>query len=280
MAEIWRGKEVRLLLQDEVKTRAQALREQGVTPTLAFFSVGLDETAAAYMRTAQKIMLRCGVEVREESLPADATQEHAIASIARLSRESGVHGIMPMLPFPEGWEERPLLEAIAPSKDVDGVTLCSLGRIITGEEGFINCAVDAAFRFLSHYGVSLRGKRICLLGAGRLIGRPLSLLLVRAGATVTVCNTKTIDAPGIARQSQLLITAMGRPGLVDSAYFTPQQIVLDLGTSFAGGKMRGDVDPKSAESVHAYTPTPGGVASVTSYVLAEHVVRAAERSIR
>nr|WP_072514395.1 bifunctional 5,10-methylenetetrahydrofolate dehydrogenase/5,10-methenyltetrahydrofolate cyclohydrolase [Ndongobacter massiliensis] len=278
MAEIWRGKEVRLQIEEEVKKRAQALQEREITPTLAFFSVGQDETAAAYLRTAKKIMARCGVKVREEILPAEVSQEYGISRMIQLSEQSDVHGIMPMMPLPEGWTERPLLEAIAPSKDVDGLTLRNLGRIVAGEEGFLNCAVDAAFRFLSHYGVSLRGKRVCLLGAGRLLGRPLSLLLVRKGATVTVCNTKTVDAPGIARQAQLLITAMGQPGLVDRAYFAPQQIVVDLGTSFVDGKMRGDVDAVAAEVVRAYTPTPGGVASVTSYVLAEHVVCAAERS--
>ena len=281
MAELWKGAPVAAAIADRTAAQADALRKAGILPTLAIVRVGAREDDLAYERGAMKRCAACGVEVRSVVLPADAAQDELMEALDALGRDDTVHGILLFRPLPAHLDDEAARQAIVPEKDADGVTDGSLAGVFTGSgAGFAPCTAQAVMEMLSYYGVDPAGKRAVVAGRSLVVGRPLAMLLMAAGATVTVCHSRTRDLASITKNADIVAAAVGRMGLFGAEHFAPGQIVADVGIHYDAdaGRMRGDVRTEEAEAVvAAITPVPGGVGSVTTAVLVSHVTEAALR---
>lgn len=273
MAEIWSGKPVAARLTAAVRARADALRARGIVPTLALLRVGDDPDAARYAASICCRAEAASVAVRSENLPETASREDVLRAIAAHNAADEVHGILLFLPLPRRLraDEKAICAAVAPEKDVDGVTPRSAAGTYLGEPwGFTPCTAEACVKVLEHYGFDCAGKRAAVVGRSAVIGKPAAMLLLGRNATVTVCHSVTAELAAETRRAELLIAATGKRGLFGREHLAPGAVVLDVG----GGELRAD----AAEIAAAYTPAVGGVGAVTSAVLMEHTVRAAENA--
>lgn len=280
MAELFKGAPVSAALSERIRADVQALGARGVTPRLAIVRAGASPDDLAYERGASKRAAALGVETETVALPLDVTQERLLDELARLNAAPEVHGILLLRPLPAHIDEAAACNAILPDKDVDGVTNASLAAVFTGApHGFAPCTAAACIALLDHYGVELAGKRAVVVGRSLVVGRPLAMLLLHRNATVTLCHTRTRDLAAVCREADILVAAAGREGVVGAAHVSAGQVVLDVGIHVReDGTLCGDVAFDEVEPVvAAVTPVPGGVGSVTTAVLLQHVVQAARR---
>lgn len=282
MPEILDGRAVAAALTEDIKARADALRRSGIAPTLAVVRVGERADDLAYERGALNRARAAGVEVRRVAFPAGCSTAELAEAVASLSADGSVHGALILMPLPPGIDADAVRAALAPAKDVDGVTFASRAGVYSGRgEGFPPCTAAACMEILNHYGIDPEGKSAVVLGRSLVVGRPAAMMLLERGTTVTVCHTKTHDAAALARSAEILVAAMGRAGAVTPEFIGPGQVVIDVGISVdESGRLRGDLSPQARTLAAAYTPVPGGVGSVTTAVLMKHVVRAAENLSR
>lgn len=281
MAAILSGKEVAEALSLRLADRAKTLEEKGVKPTLAILRVGERPDDLAYERGAVKRCEKLGVEVRKLALPADCTQAELMNAVRSVNEDAGIHGLLMLRPLPKTLNEQEACEALRPEKDVDCITSGSLSRVFTGKgAGYPPCTAQACLEILDHYGCALDGKRVTVVGRSLVIGKPVAMLLLERNATVTICHTHTRNLAEECRGAEVLIVAAGKAGAVDGACVCPGQTVIDVGIHVdPDGTMRGDVDFAGVEPVvEAVTPVPGGVGTVTSTVLAGHVIEAAAKA--
>lgn len=275
------GKEVAAALRTELKERMAKLPVQ---PTLAVLRVGEDPSAAGYLSGVRRACEDVGLALRPVTLPEDSTEEMLFAALRELNEDKSVHGIITMTPLPKHLRhlQDKLFASIAPEKDVDGLTpVSSAATFCGGDAGFRPCTAESCMRLLDYYNIDCTGKRAVVLGRSTVIGKPAAMLLIARNATVTVCHTKTKDIPAVCREADLVIAAVGRQELVRGDWLKPGAVVLDVGTNWdaQAGKLVGDVCFAEAEPIcSAISPVPGGVGVLTSAVLLEHVVRAAERA--
>lgn len=282
MADILKGSEVTAALNEKIMARAEALKAKGVTPTLGIIRVGEKPGDLSYEKGATKRCDKLGVAVRKYVLPEDCTQDDLMRTIDEVNRDDSVHGVLMFRPLPKTLDEKAACEALAPAKDVDGITEGSLAGVFTGRKiGFPPCTAQACMEILDHFGVNCRGKKAVVIGRSLVIGKPAAMMLLDRNATVTICHTKTVDMPSVAREADILIVAAGRPEIADRSFFREGQTVIDVGINVKeDGKLCGDVKFADAEAVvGAVTPVPGGVGTVTTSVLVGHVVEAAERQM-
>ena len=279
MAELLRGAPVAKALTDALRPRAGALRARGVTPVLALVRVGEREDDISYERGAVKRCEQCGVEARRILLPGDAAQETLVEQLRALSADASVHGILLFRPLPAHMDDAAVCAAIAPRKDVDGVTAASMAALYAGaESAFAPCTAEACAALLKHYGVELRGKRVTVVGRSLVIGKPAAMLLLAEDASVTVAPSKSENLAALCRDADVLVVAAGRAGLIGAEHVRAGQTVVDVGIHVSpDGTLRGDVRASEVEPVvRALTPVPGGVGAVTTAVLCKHVIEAAE----
>ena len=283
MAEIWKGKPVADAMTARMQAEAAELTVRGVTPTLCIFRVGERPDDLAYERGAVKRCEAVGIRVERVVLPADVDQAAFDERFLAVNRDPAIHGILLFRPLPAQLDGERARRMLDPAKDVDGCTDASLAGVFTKSgTGFAPCTAQAAMELLHHYGVDPKGKRAVVIGRSLVIGRPVAMLLMHEHATVTICHTRTVDLPAVARQAELLISAAGALRSVGPESTNPEQIVVDVGVNWdeAKGGISGDVDFDAVEPVvRAITPVPGGVGSVTSCVLASHVIEAAKRAL-
>lgn len=281
MAELLKGKPVADALTVSVQEKVDALKAKGIVPTLAILRIGEREDDLSYERGAKKRAEKCGIAVRSVVLPADTNQETLEHTIVGLNEDKGVHGVLMLRPLPKNLDERRACSLLDPAKDVDGITEGSMAGVYAGNgTGFSPCTAQAVLEILKYYGIDPKGKRAVVLGRSLVIGRPVAMLLMQANATVTICHTKTVDMPAIARQADILVAAVGHAKSVTKECFREGQTLIDVGIHYdeALQKLVGDVDAEAAEKiVSALTPVPGGVGSVTTAVLMSHVAEAALR---
>ena len=281
MAELLKGAPAAGALTERLRAESDALRARGVTPTLAVVRVGERDDDLAYERAARRRCEQCGVAARCLALPADATQEALLRELAALSGDDGVHGILLLRPLPPHLDDAAACGAIAPEKDMDGVTAASMAALyaLVGK-GFAPCTAEACVALLRHYGVPLDARRVVVVGRSLVIGKPVSMLLLRENATVTIAHSHTENLPELCRAADVLVVAAGKAGLVGAEHVRRGQTVIDVGIHAASdGTLCGDVRFDEAEPVvDAITPVPGGVGAVTTAVLCEHVIRAARGS--
>jgi len=279
IAQIIDGKAVAARLRGEVASKAKALRARGIAPTLAVVLVGDDPASAVYVRSKTKAAREANVDVRDHKLPATTSQAELMALVDSLNRDAAVHGILVQLPLPHPLDSEPVIRSIDPAKDVDGLHPASLGALAQGKPGFVPCTPKGCMRLLAEVGASLAGARAVVLGRSVLVGRPISLLLANANATVTMCHSKTRDLANEVRRAEVVIAAVGKPELVRGDWIADGAIVIDVGINrTAEGKLLGDVAfTEAAQRARAITPVPGGVGPMTIACLLENTVEAAER---
>lgn len=281
MAKILSGKEVASAITADVAARVETLRERGVSPKLAIVRVGEREDDLSYERGALKRAATCGIEVEQAVLARDASQAEVEATVRRLSESASVDGILMFRPLPPHLDQEAVERLIDPAKDVDGITTGSLAAVFSNsDEGFAPCTAAACIEILSHYGIECAGKRAAVIGRSLVIGRPVAMMLMHANATPTICHTKTVDAPSITREADIVVVAAGRMETIGAEYFSAGQTVIDVGIGWneEKGRLCGDVKYDEVEPiVGAITPVPGGVGAVTTSVLMKHVVEAADK---
>lgn len=281
MAELLKGAPVAAALAERTASAVETLKSRSILPTLAILRVGAREDDLSYERGAMKRCAAAGIEVRSVALPAEVTHAEYMRTLESLNRDSTVHGILMLRPLPSQLDEEAARKALAPEKDVDGVTDGSLAGVFTGSgEGFAPCTAQAVLEILDHYGVALKGKIAAVAGRSLVVGRPAAMLLMERGATVTICHSKTADVAAVTKQADIVVAAIGKMRSLGADYFAPGQTVIDVGIHFneETGKLCGDVRQEEAELiVSALTPVPGGVGAVTTAVLVSHVAEAALR---
>ena len=281
MAEILKGKPVADALTEELAAQAAALREAGTVPTLAIVRVGEREDDLSYERGALSRCAKVGIDVRQFVLPADCTQEDLMAAIAQVNEDEGIHGCLMFRPLPKTLDEAAACAALDPAKDVDGITQGSLYGVFANRPvGFPPCTAEACVRLIEHYGYELQGARVAVVGRSLVIGKPVSMMLQAKNATVTMCHTRTRDLAATCREADILVVAAGHIGTAGADAVREGQVVVDVGINWdaEAEKLVGDVVFDEAEPVvAAITPVPGGVGSVTTAVLASHVITAAQR---
>ena len=284
MAQILKGAPVTAALNERMTAKVSELKEKGITPTLAILRVGERHEDVSYETGAVKRCEKVGVAVKKAILPTDVESGVFFETLEGLNRDPAVHGILMLRPLPKHIDGEKAMRMLAPEKDVDGCTDASLVGVFAGRDlGFPPCTAQAAMEILDYYGVECEGKRAVVMGRSLVVGRPAAMLLMHKNATVTVTHRKTADTPSVVREADIVIAAIGEPEKLGAEYFREGQIVIDVGVNWSEkkGKLCGDVDFDEAEPVvAAITPVPGGVGSVTTSILASHVVEAAERTIR
>lgn len=273
MANTLTGTPAAAAIYVQVREHAAALD----APTcLAAVSVGAQPDDRAYLRSIALSAEDCGITVRPVPLAADCAPEALTDTLRALSADGAVHGVLLLRPLPEALRAQEILDTLDARKDVDGMTTCSLGALVTGAAGFAPCTAEACMELLRAHGIDPAGRRVTIVGRSLVIGRPAALLLTRADATVTLCHRKTPDLAARCRDADILLAAAGAPGLITTDFVRPGQIVLDAGaTALPDGTLRGDVAPDAA-AIAVCTPVPGGIGSVTTALLLRHTVQAAE----
>ena len=278
MAELWKGAPAAAALTGRLTEQAAALRERGISPTLAIVRVGERPEDLSYERGALKRCEKIGISVKQFILSASAAQDELLETIRQVNESPEIHGCLLFRPLPGHMDEAAACAALSPAKDVDGITPGSLAGVFSGSgQGFPPCTAQACIELLEHYGCDLSGKRAVVVGRSLVIGRPVAMLLLQRNATVTLCHTRTADLATECRRADVLIAAAGRAGIIGADCIAPGQIIIDVGINAdEDGNLVGDVDFAAAESVvRAITPVPGGVGAVTTSVLAQHVLEAA-----
>lgn len=281
MAKLLKGADVVASLGERMTRDIEQLKTKGITPKLAILRVGERPDDISYEKNAIKRCGSVGVEVKSIVLPPDVTQEDLMGHIEDINRNDSIHGALIFRPLPKHLDEQAVCDALKPEKDIDGITEGSLVGVFTGSgKGFAPCTAQACMEILDHFKIDCKGKRAVVIGRSLVVGKPSAIMLMGKNATVTVCHTKTVDMPAIARDAEILIVAAGVMEGITKEYFSPGQVVIDVGINWneEKGKLCGDVKFDDAEPiVKAITPVPGGVGTVTTSVLVSHVVEAAKK---
>lgn len=281
MAEILNCKPLAAQVRAELETRVLALKERGVTPGLAVIRVGDDPASETYVRNKERMCQKLGLLSEVLHLPEDTSEKELLSRIDEYNQDARFHGILVQLPLPKHISEEAALARIAPEKDVDGISVSSLGALVRGGDGFLPCTPKGILRILDNAHIPLHGKQAVVVGRSSIVGKPISLLLLRRDATVTICHSRTENLREITAQADILVAAVGRPAMLDGSYVKEGAAVIDVGINRTENGLVGDVDFESAAEKAAYiTPVPGGVGLMTVAMLMENTVEAAERAAR
>ena len=281
MAQLLTGKEVSAALKEKMAVQVQDLTAAGKTPTLAILRVGERPDDLSYERSAMKVAAGLGIEARQFVLPADASQDDIAAAIDQINVDDSIHGCLMFRPLPKGIDETALCNRLAVEKDMDGIGLPALAAIFAGTgQGYAPCTAQACVEMCDYYQVPLQGKHVVVVGRSLVIGKPVSMLFLQKNATVTICHSRSENLSEITRRADIVVLATGRAKAYGAEYFSAGQTVLDVGINVdAEGNLCGDVDFDAVEPlVAAITPVPRGVGSVTTALLMQHVVQAAEQA--
>jgi len=282
-AKLLDGNALAKKLRADFKTRAEALAAQGTRPGLAVILVGENPASQVYVRNKVNACAEAGFHSVKLDYPADAAPAEVLAKIAELNADPAIHGILVQLPLPPQFDEDAVLEAISPEKDVDGFHAENVGALMQGNPRFLPCTPYGVMKLLEEAGVSLKGKEAVVIGRSNIVGKPMAMLLLHAGCTVTVCHSQTADLGFHTRRADILVAAVGRPRFVTGDMVKPGAVVIDVGINRLpaeqGGKLCGDVDFDSVKEVAgAITPVPGGVGPMTITMLLANTLESAERA--
>ena len=279
MATILNGKQVAAEIRAELKTRAEALRKDGVVPCLAVLLAGDDPASKIYVRNKKRACEEIGIESRELLFPENVTEEELIAQIRALNEDAAVDAMLVQLPLPKHIDEARVLAEIAPEKDADGFHVVNAGRLFTGQTSVLPCTPAGCMELLRRANVEFSGKHAVVVGRSNIVGKPMAMLLLNEHCTVTVCHSRTKDLARFTRDADILVAAVGRPGMITGDMIKPGAAVIDVGINrLDNGKLMGDVDFESAEPVAgAITPVPGGVGPMTIAMLMQNAILAAEK---
>ena len=290
-AELIDGNKLAAETRAQIAAGVAALKaEKGVTPGLAVILVGDNPASVSYVTAKEKACTEAGMHSREIRLPASVAEADLLAEIARLNADPAIHGILVQLPLPKGFDEKKVIDAIAPEKDVDGFTPVNVGRMLIGEECFLPCTPHGIIKLIEVTGLDLAGKHAVVIGRSNIVGKPVAALLSRksVNATVTLCHTGTPDVGAFTRQADVVVVAAGRPNTLTGDMLKPGSVVIDVGvnrvpdaTKPKGYRLCGDADFASCAAVaSAITPVPGGVGPMTITMLLWNTLESARRAAK
>lgn len=274
--QILKGAEVSSAIKERVQEQLAGLK--GEIPRLAIVRVGERPDDISYERGAVKKMEAFGLQVQCFHYPENISNEEFREEFSRINEDRNVTGILLLRPLPHQIREKDIEKMISPEKDLDGISPMNIAKVFAGDDsGFAPCTAEAVIQVLKHYEIPLEGKRVTVVGRSMVVGRPLSMLLVKENATVTICHTRTKDLPQTCRNGEILVAAAGKARMLNREYVGQDAVVIDVGINVdENGKLCGDVELDSISGQASMaTPVPGGVGAVTTAVLAEHLVRAA-----
>ena len=262
---------------NKLKQIVMELQARGIHPGLATVQVGDDPASRIYVRNKVRACTEAGVRSVHHDLPGTSSESDVLQLLDQLNRDPGIHGIIVQLPVPRHLDARRLSQAIAVAKDVDGFNWQNLGALVEGAPGILPCTPRAAMVMLDSANIPVEGRHAVIVGRSNIVGKPVALLLIGRGATVTVCNSRTPDLGAITRQADILVVATGRAGLVTRGMVKPGAAVIDVGINrLPSGKIAGDVVYDEVKEIAGWiTPVPGGVGPMTVAMLVENTVNAA-----
>ena len=274
-AVIMDGKALAEKVKAQIREKVSKLRRQ---PGLAVILVGDNPASQVYVRNKERDCAQCGIMCYDYHLPQDATQEDVLDLVEKMNNYGAVDGILVQLPLPEQIDERVVLEAIAPDKDVDAFHPENVGRIMQGQAYYKPCTPAGVMEILHEYGIDPAGKHCVVVGRSNIVGKPMAMLLLHENATVTICHSRTPDLKGQCLQADILVSAVGKTGLITADMVKPGAVVIDVAMNRnEAGKLCGDVDFAAVSQVASYiTPVPGGVGPMTRAMLMENTYKAAK----
>ena len=271
------GKAIAAAVRAEVRAEAEAMTKEGKTPGLAVIVVGDDPASRVYVNNKKKACAEAGILSEEFALPAETTQEELLALVDELNARKDIHGILCQLPLPKHLDDKAVIAAISPDKDVDAFHAANVGQIMIGEYTFLPCTPAGVMELLHRTGISVEGKHCVVIGRSNIVGKPMAMLLLHENATVTVCHSRTQYLAAMCRSADVLVAAVGRAGFVTTDMVKPGAVVIDVGINRgADGKLCGDVDPAVEEVAGYITPVPGGVGPMTIAMLLQNTITAAK----
>lgn len=276
MANIIDGKQISKDIKEELKAEVASLAAQGRKCCLAVIQVGNDPASSVYVGNKKKACAYVGIESLAYELPEETTEEELLTIIDKLNKDADVHGILCQLPLPKHINEDHVIKAISPKKDVDGFHPQNVGALVIGEKGFVSCTPAGIIQLLKRSNIEMDGKHCVVVGRSNIVGKPMSLLMLRENATVTICHSHTKNLKEICKEADILIVAIGKPQFIGKEYVKDGAVVIDVGIHRdENNKLCGDVEYDEVEPVASYiTPVPGGVGPMTIAMLMHNCVEA------
>lgn len=282
VAVIIDGKKISVQIKDELKEEVAELKEKGIEIKLAVIQVGNDPASSVYVRNKKNACAYTGIDSISYEVDEDISEEELLKLIDELNNNTCVNGILVQLPLPKHIDEDKVIKAISPEKDVDGFHPQSVGALSIGQEGYVSCTPAGIIQLLKRSGVEIDGKECVVLGRSNIVGKPMSMLLLRENGTVTVCHSHTKNLKEVAKRADILIAAIGKPKFITKEYVKAGAVVIDVGIHrMEDGKLCGDVAYDEVEPVASYiTPVPGGVGPMTIAMLMNNCVESARRKLK
>lgn len=276
MANVIDGKQISKDIKEELKAEVASLAAQGRKCCLAVIQVGNDPASSVYVGNKKKACAYVGIESLAYELPEETTEEELLTIIDKLNKDANVHGILCQLPLPKHINEDHVIKAISPKKDVDGFHPQNVGALVIGEKGFVSCTPAGIIQLLKRSNIEMDGKHCVVVGRSNIVGKPMSLLMLRENATVTICHSRTKNIKEICREADILIVAIGKPQFIGADYIKDGAVVIDVGIHRdENNKLCGDVKYDEVEPKASYiTPVPGGVGPMTIAMLMHNCVEA------
>ena len=278
MANLIDGKKISKEIKDELKAKVEQYKKEGKECSLAVIQVGNDPASSVYVGNKKKACEYIGIGSVSYELPEETTEQELLDLIAKLNNDRKINGILCQLPLPKHIDEDKIINAISPEKDVDGFHPQSVGSLVIGQPGFVSCTPAGIIELLKRSGTEISGKNCVVIGRSNIVGKPMSLLMLRENATVTICHSKTKDLQAVCKQADILIVAIGKPQYIGAEYVKDGAVVIDVGIHRdENNKLCGDVKFDEVEPVASYiTPVPGGVGPMTIAMLMNNCVSAME----
>lgn len=272
------GKKISTEVKDELKVTVEELKKQGVETCLAVIQVGDDPASSIYVRNKKRACAYVGIESLSYELPEETTEDQLVKLVKELNENDNVHGILVQLPLPKHINADTIIRTISPDKDVDGFHPESVGRLCIGEPGFVSCTPAGIIQLLKRSGIEIEGKECVVVGRSNIVGKPMSILLLRENGTVTITHSRTKDLKEVTGRADILVVAIGKPKFITADYVKEGAVVIDVGMHRnEENKLCGDVDfDDIKDKVSAITPVPGGVGPMTIAMLMYNCVEAAK----
>ena len=282
MAQIISGKIISAAVKERIAAEVNELKQKGVTPGLAVIIVGTDPASQVYVGSKERTCIELGMYSEKYELPESTTNEELLALVEKLNKDDKIHGILCQLPLPRHLDEKAVIDAIVPEKDVDAFHVQNVGKIMIGDYDFLPCTPAGIMEMLKYSNIDPQGKHCVVIGRSNIVGKPMAMLMLHANATVTICHSKTQNLKELCRQADILVAAVGRAKFVTADMVKDGAVVIDVGMNRdENGKLCGDVDYQNVEPLcSAITPVPGGVGPMTIAMLMQNTLTSAKRTLK
>ena len=282
MAQIISGKAISAAVKERIAAEVNELKQKGVTPGLAVIIVGTDPASQVYVGSKERTCIELGMYSEKYELPESTTNEELLALVEKLNKDDKIHGILCQLPLPRHLDEKAVIDAIVPEKDVDAFHVQNVGKIMIGDYDFLPCTPAGIMEMLKYSNIDPQGKHCVVIGRSNIVGKPMAMLMLHANATVTICHSKTQNLKELCRQADILVAAVGRAKFVTADMVKDGAVVIDVGMNRdENGKLCGDVDYQNVEPLcSAITPVPGGVGPMTITMLMQNTLTSAKRTLK